>query len=278
MWSSVAKVRSGIRTGTFSSRSAWNACGEVTSWIRWRPIRSWVCPEGSVRTVWASHTLSSSDDGHGFSSVGAECAAPRPLSIVKYSSRSRKVRYMIDAGPPPGPAEPAGRRAQRLGGRGGAPAAPHLLRDQPADPQAGAPPGRASLLERAGRGVRLTAAGEAALPGILQLGTETEAALRPARRAVRAPARDLAGGGQRLPRARACWCRCCASCSRSSRACASRSPPRTRARACGWSASGEVDCAVVTGQEAPRGIEAARLFDQPFVWVGPAAGRDVARR
>src|SRR5260370_33908587 len=31
------------------------------------------------------------------------------------------------------------------------------------------------LLERAGRGVRLTAAGEAALPGILQLGTETEA-------------------------------------------------------------------------------------------------------
>src|SRR5678810_142725 len=30
-------------------------------------------------------------------------------------------------------------------------------------------------LERAGRGVRLTAAGEAALPGILQLGTETEA-------------------------------------------------------------------------------------------------------
>src|SRR5258707_12726512 len=31
------------------------------------------------------------------------------------------------------------------------------------------------LLERAGRGVRLTATGEAALPGILQLGTETEA-------------------------------------------------------------------------------------------------------
>src|SRR5260370_18243668 len=31
------------------------------------------------------------------------------------------------------------------------------------------------LLERAGRGVRLTATGEAALPGILHLGTETEA-------------------------------------------------------------------------------------------------------
>ena len=32
---------------------------------------------------------------------------------------------------------------------------------------------------------------------------------------------------------------------------------------------GEADCAVVTGQDAPRGIEAERLFDQPFVWVGP---------
>jgi DNA-binding transcriptional LysR family regulator len=32
---------------------------------------------------------------------------------------------------------------------------------------------------------------------------------------------------------------------------------------------GEVDCAVVTGQEIPRGLEAERLFDQPFVWVGP---------
>ena len=32
-----------------------------------------------------------------------------------------------------------------------------------------------TFLERAGRGVRLTAAGEAALPGILKLGTETEA-------------------------------------------------------------------------------------------------------
>ena len=36
---------------------------------------------------------------------------------------------------------------------------------------------------------------------------------------------------------------------------------------------GEVDCAVVTGQEAPRGIEAARLFEQPFVWIGPRRGR-----
>ena len=62
MWSSVAKVRAGMRTGMPSSRRAWKACGEVTSWIRWRPIRSCVCPEGSVRTVCASQTLSSSDD------------------------------------------------------------------------------------------------------------------------------------------------------------------------------------------------------------------------
>src|SRR6266852_5233199 len=60
MWSSVPKVRSGMRTLSFSSLSIWKACGVVTSWIRCRPIRSWVWPDGSVRTVCASHTLSSS--------------------------------------------------------------------------------------------------------------------------------------------------------------------------------------------------------------------------
>ena len=30
---------------------------------------------------------------------------------------------------------------------------------------------------------------------------------------------------------------------------------------------------MVTGQEAPRGIEAARLFDQAFIWVGPRRAR-----
>src|SRR4029450_3566253 len=34
-------------------------------------------------------------------------------------------------------------------------------------------------------------------------------------------------------------------------------------------ASGEVDLAVVTGQETPRGLEERHLFDQPFFWVGP---------
>jgi DNA-binding transcriptional LysR family regulator len=36
---------------------------------------------------------------------------------------------------------------------------------------------------------------------------------------------------------------------------------------------GEVDCAVVTGLEAPRGVEAERLFEQAFVWIGPRRGR-----
>ena len=38
-------------------------------------------------------------------------------------------------------------------------------------------------------------------------------------------------------------------------------------------ASGDVDLAVVTGQETPRGLEDRHLFDQPFVWVGPRRGR-----
>jgi DNA-binding transcriptional LysR family regulator len=38
--------------------------------------------------------------------------------------------------------------------------------------------------------------------------------------------------------------------------------------------SGDVDLAVVTGQETPRGLEEQHLFDQPFVWVGPRRRRD----
>jgi DNA-binding transcriptional LysR family regulator len=38
-------------------------------------------------------------------------------------------------------------------------------------------------------------------------------------------------------------------------------------------AGGDVDLAVVTGQEIPRGLEDRHLFDQPFVWVGPRRGR-----
>ena len=39
-------------------------------------------------------------------------------------------------------------------------------------------------------------------------------------------------------------------------------------------AAGDVDLAVVTGQETPRGASRTQhLFDQPFVWVGPRRGR-----
>jgi DNA-binding transcriptional LysR family regulator len=124
------------------------------------------------------------------------------------------------------------------------------------------------LLERAGRGVRLTTAGEAALPGILQLGTETEALFAQlAELSGRPPAilrvavSDYLGRALLVPVLHELL----------------EEQPRLRfeittthsresVRLVG---QGEVDCAVVTGQEAPRGIEAARLFEQAFVWVGP---------
>ena len=135
------------------------------------------------------------------------------------------------------------------------------------------------LLERAGRGVRLTAAGEAALPGILQLGTETEALFAQlAELSGRPPATlriavsDYLGRALLVPVLHELI----------------DEQPRLRFEIATTHSResvrlvgrGEVDCAVVTGQEAPRGIEAARLFDQAFVWVGPApgAGPDAARR
>ena len=38
LWSSVASVRSGRRTVRPASRSPSKACGEVTSWMRWRSM------------------------------------------------------------------------------------------------------------------------------------------------------------------------------------------------------------------------------------------------
>ncbi len=38
LWSIVATVRSGRRTVRPASRTPSNACGEVTSWIRWRSM------------------------------------------------------------------------------------------------------------------------------------------------------------------------------------------------------------------------------------------------
>src|SRR6266436_1845836 len=126
------------------------------------------------------------------------------------------------------------------------------------------------LLERAGRGVRLTAAGEAALPGILQLGTETEALFAqlaelsghpPA--ILRVAVSDYLGRDLLVPVLHELL----------------EEQPRLRfeiatthsresVRLVGL---GEVDCAVVTGQEAPRGIEAARLSRRPSGPRAPAA-------
>ncbi len=128
------------------------------------------------------------------------------------------------------------------------------------------------LLERAGRGIRLTAAGEAALPGIRQLGTETEALFahlaelsgRPPA-TLRVAVSDYLGRALLVPVLREML--------------EEQAPLRfeittTHSReAVRLVGLGEVDCAVVTGQEAPRGIETRRLFEQPFVWVGPRRGR-----
>jgi DNA-binding transcriptional LysR family regulator len=128
------------------------------------------------------------------------------------------------------------------------------------------------LFERAGRGVRLTAAGEAALPVARELWSAAEAAFgqlaelagRPAT-TLRLAASDYLGKGLLAPVLRDLL---------------DEEPPvrfeivTTHSRASvRLVASGDVDLAVVTGQEAPRGLESRHLFDQPFVWVGPRRGR-----
>ena len=129
------------------------------------------------------------------------------------------------------------------------------------------------LFERAGRGVRLTTSGEAALPVVRELWSGAEAAFgqlselagRPAT-TLRVAASDYLGKGLLAPVLRDLL---------------DEEPPvrfelvTTHSRA-GVSlvVDGDVDLAVVTGQETPRGIEERHLFDQPFVWVGPKRGRD----
>jgi DNA-binding transcriptional LysR family regulator len=128
------------------------------------------------------------------------------------------------------------------------------------------------LLERAGRGVRLTAAGEAAIPVVRELWSGAEAAFgqlaelagRPAT-TLRVAASDYLGKGLLAPVLRDLL---------------DDDPPvrfeivTTHSRAgVRLVAGGDVDLAVVTGQETPRGLEDRHLFDQAFVWVGPRRGR-----
>src|SRR5262249_41681509 len=124
------------------------------------------------------------------------------------------------------------------------------------------------LFERAGRGVRLSTAGGAAVPGIRALWTAAEAAFAQlaglaGRSAVtiRMAVSDYLGKGLLAPVLRDLL---------------DEDPPMRFEIVTAHSragvrlvAAGEVDLAVVTGQEIPRGLEERHLFDQPFFWVGP---------
>ena len=124
------------------------------------------------------------------------------------------------------------------------------------------------LLERAGRGVRLSAAGETALPVVRELWSGAEAAFGQLAAlaggptvTLRVAVSDYLGKGLLVPVLHELL---------------DEQPPvrfeivTTHSRAgVRLVASGDVDLAVVTGQEIPRGLEDRRLFDQPFMWVGP---------
>ena len=131
------------------------------------------------------------------------------------------------------------------------------------------------LFERAGRGLRLSAAGEAALPVVRELWTGAETAFGQlaalaGRSAVtiRMAVSDYLGKGLLAPVLRDLL---------------DEDPPvrfeivTAHSRAgVRLVLAGDVDLAVVTGQEIPRGLEDRHLFDQPFVWVGPRRGRERA--
>ena len=128
------------------------------------------------------------------------------------------------------------------------------------------------LFERAGRGIRLTAVGEAALPVVRELwsgaelafGQLAELAGHPAI-TLRVAASDYLGKGLLAPVLGDLL---------------DEEPPvrfeivTTHSRAgVRLVVGGDVDLAVVTGQDTPRGLEDRHLFDQPFFWVGPRRGR-----
>jgi len=132
------------------------------------------------------------------------------------------------------------------------------------------------LLERAGRGVRITAAGEAMLPALARLSSETEALFgelavvsgRPLT-TVRVAVSDYLGKALLVPVLRTLR--------------AERVPVRfeiatTHSRdALGRVTRGDVDFGVVSTEMVPAGLEQRALFTQTFIWVGPRA-RPVRRR
>lgn len=124
------------------------------------------------------------------------------------------------------------------------------------------------LLERAGRGVRLTPAGEAALPALLDLTDEAESVFgrlaevsgRPMT-TLRVAVSDYLGKALLVPIVRGLL--------------DSGAPLRfeiatTHSReALRLVGRGEVEFAVVSAPDPLRGLDAQPLFDQPFAWVGP---------
>jgi DNA-binding transcriptional LysR family regulator len=128
------------------------------------------------------------------------------------------------------------------------------------------------LLERAGRGVRLTPAGEAALPAIGQLWTEAETLFghlsslsgRPVT-TVRVAVSDYLGKVLLVPALRGLL--------------DARLPVRfeivtTHSRdAIGRVARGEIEFGVVSAAAVAAGLDARDLFEQRFVWVGPRRAR-----
>jgi DNA-binding transcriptional LysR family regulator len=124
------------------------------------------------------------------------------------------------------------------------------------------------LLERVGRGVRLTPAGEAAVPAIGQLWTEAEALFdhlatlsgRPVT-TIRVAVSDYLGKALLVPVLRRL---------RESRVPARFEIVTTHSRdAIARVSRGDVDFAVVSASSLPPGLEARHLFDQQFAWVGP---------
>jgi DNA-binding transcriptional LysR family regulator len=128
------------------------------------------------------------------------------------------------------------------------------------------------LLERAGRGVRLTPAGEAALPALLDLSEEMESVVGRLAEVsghpittLRVAVSDYLGKALLVPVVRGLLDRG-APLRFEIVTAHSREGTRLVAR-------GEVEFAVVTASEPARGLEEQHLFDQPFAWVGPRRAR-----
>lgn len=124
------------------------------------------------------------------------------------------------------------------------------------------------LLERAGRGVRLTPAGEAALPALLDLHEEAESVFgrlaevsgRPMT-TLRVAVSDYLGKALLVPVVRGLLDR-----GEPLRFEIVTTHSREAVRLVG---RGEVEFGIVTASEPLHGLEERELFEQPFAWVAP---------